>query len=374
MLALVALLLMVIPAGAAQTSPAQKTAGNAAAVLARGWGALAEGDLKTAASAAQKALADSPRSAAAVALAVEVEIARGGSAAGLDAYERWLGAKRVEAAHVLRRVATAYLQDAVRQKEAGASRVEALKALVADGDPDARASLAAAGPTGVLEARLLASLGDETAVRTLIAQLQSLPDKRGTIDALVESRSPLAFAPLVEMLSDARDENRAAAADGLGRLGARDAIDRITPLLQDPSFPVRMTAAKALYRLGDDGGAQLLEQLLASEHASVRMGAAEALSVRPGGNWQSVARALADDPDETVQLQAARLMAPYDRELAQRVLERLQRSENPAVREEAGRIFTERVAHDFASLRGLLRSPDRVTATRAASRILELTR
>jgi HEAT repeat protein len=330
--------------------------------------------LNAAAAAARKALDDSPRSAAAVVLAVEVDLARGGPTAGLDTYERWLGAKRVDAAYVLRRIATTHLEYAVRQRDGGLARVEALRALVADGDETARASIAAAGPTGPFEAQWLASLGDETAVRSLIAQLKSLPNAPATIDALVQSRSPLAVAPLVEMLSDARDDNRAAAADGLGRLGARDAVEQIKPLLKDSSFPVRLSAARALYQLGDDSGAPLLDQLLASEHAAVRMGAAEALSVRPDGNWKTVARALADDPDQTVQLQAARLMAPYDRELAQRVLDRLQRSENPAVREEAGRILTERVANDFATLRSLLRGGDKVTAVRAAGRILELTR
>lgn len=343
-------------------------------MLAAGWTALSKHDLNAAAGAAQKALASAPRSAAAVSLAVEVDIARSGAAAGLATYENWLGSKRVDAAHVLRRVASAFLHEAVRQENGGLARVEALEALVADGDPQARASLAAAGPTGVLEARLLASIGDETAVRTLVAQLQSFPNKHATMEALVESGSPLAVAPLVEMLSDPRDEHRAAAADALGRLGARDAIEHLKPLLKASSFPVRISAASALYRLGDDSGAPMLEQLLLSEHAAVRMSAAEALSVRPGGNWQSVARALANDPDQTVQLQAARVLAPYDRDLAQQVLDRLGRSENPAVREEAARIVTERLASDFATLRRLLRSPDQVTVSRAAARILELTR
>ena len=372
-LGILAVPLSAAPASTQSGRDAPKAAGPER-LLAQGWAALAEGEAAAASALAAKALALAPASVAAAGLAVEAEIARGGPEAGLAVYERWLGGRRVDAAYLLRRVATAYLASAVRQRDGALARVEALKALVADGDPDARASLAAAGPTGVLEARLLASLGDETAVRTLIAQLQSIPDKRGTIDALVESGSPLARGPLMEMLGDIRDEHRAAAADALGRLGAREAIDRIKPMLEDGSFPVRMTAARALYQLGDDSGATLLDQLLLSEHAAVRMGAAEALSVRPGGAWLSVARALADDPDQSVQLQAARLLAPYDRELAERVLTRLRQSENPAVREEAGKVLAERVANDFATLRRLLRSGEPVTAVRAAARILELTR
>jgi HEAT repeat protein len=136
-----------------------------------------------------------------------------------------------------------------------------------------------------------------------------------------------------------------------------------------------MAAASALYRLRDDSGLNLLEELLASDHAAVRLGAADAMSAQPPSpSWLSVVRALANDPDTTVQLRAARLIAPYDPQLAATVLERLRGAENPAIREEAGRTFVHRVAADFASLRRYLRSPDPLTTVRAASRILELTR
>jgi HEAT repeat protein len=346
-----------------------------ATVLAQGWSALAQGELTKASSAAQQALAEAPRSAGAVALAVEVEIVRGGPGAGLETYERWLDAKRVDEAYVLRRVAAAYLDKAVRQREGGTSRIEALKALVADGDQEAVAALAKAAEGGaLLETRLMASRGDRRAVQNLTSQLKTSPDKLGTVNALVESGSKLAIPPLLELLTDVRDEHRAAAADGLGRLGAHEVIDRIKPLLNDQNFTVRMTAAAALYRLDDNSGVTLLDQLLTSDHAAVRLGAAEALSVRPGGAWQSVARALTADPDQTVQLGAAKLIAPYDRALAENVLERLRQSENPAIREEAARIIAERIANDFATLRRLLRSTDSTTVVRAASRILELTR
>jgi HEAT repeat protein len=359
----------------AAQSGTPKPADGRAVALAQGWAAFAKGDLKEAASAGRRALADAPSSAAALALVVEVEIAGGGPRAGLDAYERWLGAKKVDAAYVLRRIANEYLQVAVRQRNGGAARLEALKALVADGDPAAVSSLANAAPNEApTETRLLAALGDERAVRTLIAQLQTHPDKLGTIKALVDSGSTLAVPALMDVLASGRDDDRAAAVDALGRLGARQAIDRIKPLLEHPNFTVRMTAAASLYRLGDNTGAQLLEQLLASEHSAVRLSAAEALSVRPEGAWLDVARVLTSDPDQAVQLGAARLVAPYDRELADRTLRQLGQSDNPAVREEAGRMFADRVANDFATLRALLRSPDAGTSVRAAGRILELTR
>lgn len=367
---------MVLAVTLTSVASAQSRAASTAglnAVLARGWTALASGDMNTAAATAQAAMAEYPHSVAALALAVEVAIARGGAPGGLDAYERWLGNRRLDAAHVLRRIATVHLHEIARRRETGAAQVEALKFLVEDGDPEILARLAG-GPASPLEVQLLASTGDERAVQALVQQLHTAPNKSATIDALAESRSPQAAAALVRLLSDTHDEIRASAAEALGEVGVPEAIAYLTPLLQDERFPVRLAAAKALYRLGDDSGLGLLESLLLSEHSAFRIAAAEALSVRPGGAWQAVARELTADPDEMVRLKAAELLAPYDRDLARQVVDGLRQSENPAVREEAGRVITERIAADFATLRHLLRDRDPLTGVRAAGRILELTR
>jgi HEAT repeat protein len=362
----------ILPAAA---QPARSQADTYVAAIAEGWAALSKGDTAGAAAAARRALAESPRGVAAVTLSVEVEIQRAGAVAGLDAYESWMGAAKVDAPYVIRRVATAFLHEIIRQRTAGASRLEALRALAADQDPAALASLRQAGGTaGVAETRMMAALGDERAIRRLITQLQSHPDTLGTIKALVDSRSALAVSPLVALLGSDNDDHRAAAADALGRLGAHDAVERIRPLLKEPNFVVRMAAAGALYRLGDDSGAVFLDGLLASEHPAVRLSAAEALSARPGGAWLDVARQLASESDEVVRLGAARLLAAHDRELAERVLDGLQASDNPAIREEAARTMADRVATDFRSLRRLLRSSDPGAVVRGAARILELTR
>jgi HEAT repeat protein len=343
-------------------------------ILADGWAALAAGDLAKAGVAARQAVADDPRSAGPLALLVEVEIARAGAMAGLTAYEQWLGSRKLEAVFELRRIASAFLLHVSRQPNA-AARQDAFKALVTDGHPAATASLKAAAPGGgIAEARLLATLGDERAVRALIAELQAPRNRDATIKALLESRSELAVEPLVKLLTEGSDDDRIAAADALGRLGAEEAVSALKPLLNSQNFGVRLKAAGALYRLRDNSGALLLDQLLTSEHGGVRLGAAEALSVRPGGAWLNVARALTSDPDQAIQLAAARLVAPYDRELAESVVSRLSGAENLAIREEAGRILADHIATDFTTLRRLLRSQDERAAVRAAGRILELTR
>jgi hypothetical protein len=370
---MMALCLLAAPVAAQQAAP--KAADAQTVTLAQGWAALAKGDVAQASAAAREAMAASPGSAGPLVLLIEADIAGAGAFAALDDYERWMGAKRVDAPYVLRRIALAYLQSGARQRSMGAAYIDALRALVAEGDQAAIASLTRAESTeGPAYLAIMAGRGDERSVRELIAHLDTQPSRMATIKALADSGSQLAVAPLVRLLTSARDEERAMAADGLGKLGAQQAVDRLKPLLQDENFTVRVMTAGALYRLGDNSGAPFLDQLLTSEHAGLRLSAAEALSVRPGGSWLDVARVLTGSPDEAVRLGAARLVAPYDRELAARVLTELLQSGNLAIREEAGRAVAERVANDFATLRRMLRSADAGTAVRAAARILELTR
>lgn len=344
------------------------------AILAEGWGALGAGEVAKAAKAADRALAEGPRSAAAVALAIEVDIAKGGHLAGLDVYERWLSTRRVDDAYALRRIAHGHLSAAVKARKEPA-RAEALKALAADGDQNAFTELANAAAAGGAEAEMAAALGDRRAIDTLIGRVQgTMPGKVRAIEALAATNSPRAIAPLVSLLSDPREENRAAAAEGLGKLGARDAVPQLRALLNDPIPPVRFAAAGALYRLQDYSGINMLEGLLNSEYATARLSAAELMSGTPTPTWQAVVKALLNEPDERVQLAAAGLIAPFDPQAATATLERLGQSPNMTIRQEAAKSYMQRLAADFASLRRYLRDPDAVIAGRAAARILELTR
>ena len=374
----VALMLAALAGGGASAQPRSTPpapSSTFAAALSQGWNALAAGELAKAGKLAESAMAEQPRNPAPAALAVEIDLVKPASLAGLSTYERWLAGRKIEDPYILRRIAFEHLRW-VAQQTSHPARLEATKALMADGDAQAAALLlkGAAGG-GQTEAQTLASLGDPQGVEIIIGQLQGPgPGKMGAINALAESGSKLAIPPLVRLLTDIREDTRAAAVDALGRLGATQAIPQIKPLLKDPVFPVRMSAAAALYRLEDLSGIELLDELMASPHAAIRLGAAEATAVRPTATWQSVVRALTSDPDASVQLGAARLIAPYDPQLAASVLERLSGSDNPAIREEAARVFVHQVAGDFPELRRYLRSPDAVTAVRAAARIVELTR
>ena len=83
---------------------------------------------------AQELLRKTPRSANALALAVDAAIVLHGSTAGLDQYERWLGSRTLEEPGILRRISSAALHEAARNP---ATRLLALRGLAGAGDESA---------------------------------------------------------------------------------------------------------------------------------------------------------------------------------------------------------------------------------------------
>jgi HEAT repeat protein len=363
-------LLLFIGPAAAQDEVAAR-----AVRLAEGWAALGKGDAATASRVAWQELGRDSASVGALSLAVEADLTKGASA-GLATYEKWLGSRRVDSPYILRRLSRVALVEASGKQPNAAARLDALKALAADGDANAAAELEQAfAANRFAETRVLASIGSERAVKQLIAQLASMPgSKTPIIDALGQSRSKLAVPPLRALLTDPNDLNRSAAVEALGRLGATDAIPQMQALLNDPVFTVKLKAAGALVRLNDATGLPFLNELMSSEHAGIRVAAAQELESRPDAAWQGLVRSLTSDPDPLVRVQAARLIAPYDLALANTVLDGLMRDNNIAIREAASAVLVERVASDFASLRALLHSADLTVRVKAAARVLELTR
>jgi HEAT repeat protein len=344
--------------------------------LGAGWAHLSAGRAGEAAVTASVALQRAPRSLAAATLLVEAETMRGGAAAGLGAYERWLGSKPVEAPYLLRLVAVGALREAVRVTPANEAQRRAFHALYADGDIATLTAIRSTiKPVGLVERQMLGALGNEQAVRDLVATLRSLPDDRiRAINALRDTRSPLAVQALMEVLSDPLATNRMAAADALGQMGATASTTALRQMLTDPQFPPRFAAARALFKLGDMTAAPFLRDLMNSEHAMVRAQALEALASDPNGLWLSAVSVLLTDPDPMVRLIAARLAAPHDPAGAAAAAERLRQDENLAVRQAADRVYVEQLVTDFVTLRKFLRSADPVVRAGAAARILELTR
>jgi len=379
-LALVVLIASARPVVMAQQSqPPERRAGampaDQATQITQGWAFLAQGLLEDADRTADAALRVDALNPSALALAIEVTIARAGATPALDRYEQWLGGRTVEASYVLRRVARAVLWEAARSPSTTA-RADALSALVADGDAEAAVELSAGLAAGhPVDVATMAKLGSEEAVRRVIADLATNPPNTlALVRTLAASKRPEAVAPLVGLLTDTRIDVRAEAAAGLGPLGDRSAVKALQPLLTDMYPLVRLNAAASLALLDDASGAAVLREFEDSEHDGVRIGAVQVMASRPDASWQGRVRQLMDSQDAVVAINAAVLLAPYDPDAARAVLERYRGASHPAVREAADRALSGEVATDVATLRRYLRADDSALRVKAAARILRLSR
>ena len=362
-----------ILAGAqAPPAPPLNAVNSEAAGLMQGWALMAQGQSGLAESHARTILKSSPRSVPAIVLAIEAGIATNGAPSGLDYYEQWIGTRTLEEPALLRRVALGFLKGEA-EREDSPVRLDALKVLAGDGGSSPALRSIKDGPGAI---RLRAALGDEGAVRTVIDELNSgATNKLAAIDALAQSGTSQALPVLVNQLKDPRPEVRAAAAEGLGRLGAQGGLAALRTTHQSDQSPfVRTKAAAALLKLNDTSGLAMLRELLVSDAPENRLAGAEALADAPDGTWTDVVRGLAQAGEPTIRLAAARLIAATDPALARAVADALAADTNLAVRELATRAQAELGGRDLSRLRPLLRSSDALTRVKAAGGILAATR
>ena len=361
-----------VAAQAPPPAPPLTNVSSDAARLMQGWALMAQGQSGLAENHAQTILKASPRSLPAIVLAIEAGIATNGAPSGLDYYEQWVGTRALEEPALLRRVAVGFLK-AEGDREDSSARLEALRAL--NDEPGSGPALRTIkdGPGAI---RLRAALGDEAAVRAVIDELNSgATNKLAAIDALAQSGHAQAVSTLSAQLKDPRPEVRAAAAEGLGRLGSQGGLPALKLAHQsDQSAFVRTKAAAALLKLNDTSGLALLRELLVSESPVSRLTGAQALADVPDATWTEVVRNLAQTGEPTIRLAAARLIAATDPGLAQAVADALAADTNLAVRELATRAQAELGGRDLRRLRALLRSADALTRVKAASGILAATR
>jgi len=359
-----------LPAQTPATPPAES------ADIAAGWAALSSGDLNRAGVLAAAAVSRYPKSLAAANLFIQTQTLRAGAAAGLAAYEQWQGSTPSEAPYLLRVVALGLLREAVRGVPPGSDQQRALRALTEEDDTETLAALAAdSQPGNLMGLQIQGALGSEPAVRSLIASVRTTPgDRTRALNALAATKSPLAVAPIVEVLADPVITNRIAAADALGDLVRPEAAERLRPLLKENQIALRFAAARALFRLKDPAGTAFLRDLENSPHAMIRAQALEATSSVADATWVSSVRPLLADPDPMVRLLAAKLIMPYDGAAAIGAVQSLLNDGNIAVREAAALAYADRVAADFPTLRLYLHNSSSTIRVNAAARILELTR
>jgi HEAT repeat protein len=182
-----------------------------------------------------------------------------------------------------------------------AANLTKIRALLADGDRDVRATalhaladrevpdaapLAATAlddPDGFVRAtaaRILGEVGDASHVEPLAKHVRSDPDpiaRQRAAESLTQLGGTAAIAALIEALSDPMDRVRLAALQGLRQHDTQPALEQLAALLlEDDSWEVRSQAAAAL---GESGRAEALPALIeAAEdpHEFVRAAATRA--------------------------------------------------------------------------------------------------
>jgi HEAT repeat protein len=223
---------------------------------------------------------------------------------------------------------------------------------------------------------MLAALGNERAIQAIAASLsKGTGNDVAAVQALADSGSRSAVAPLTASLKDRNPEVRGAAATGLGKLGAKfDVLEPLKAAMSDPTAYVRVKAAGALYSLGDLSGMQTLQELSASDAAVSRLMAVQAMAGRPDATWLEAVRRLTSATEPEVRVGAATLLAPHDPEAARKVLEAAMNDPNPAIREMAGESMIDVTTTDLRALRQFLRSPKALEQVQAAGQILSIVR
>ena len=345
-------------------------------LITQGWLLLSQGSAAPAADRARQVLARAPYSPAAAALAVEAEIARGGSSAGLTEYERLLGSRAFEEPLLLRRVSHALLREAAAQSADPRARMTALRALAANGDDAARGELTNAMAAGNdAAARVLAESGNADAIKRLADGINArIVDPVSALPSMSRTRNAPTLALALKLLDDPRSEMRGAGIAALAQMRAKEAVPKLRALLTDDRPFIRIDAATALLRMGDESGLPLIQELAGSESAQARLDAAEALAGRKDAAWIEMVQRLTTASEPEVRIGAARLLAQVDPPLAESVIAGLQNDPNPAVRALANAAAMDSAASDLRKLRGLLHTANLEQRVVAAEKVLAASR
>ena len=146
-------------------------------------------------------------------------------------------------------------------------------------------------------AEALGKLGDKRAVDPLINALSDddFWVRLSAAEALGRLGDTRAVDPLIKMLSDDYSGVRRDAAEALGLLADKRAVDPLIEALADNDSHVRREAAEALGRLGDKRAVDPLIEALADDDSGGRRSAAEALEQLGQPEWAQHVRGDDDD-------------------------------------------------------------------------------
>ena len=177
----------------------------------------------------------------------------------------------------------------------------------------------------------------------------------GSVKALAAAGAA-SIPELTALLTNRAPDVRAAAIEALGTLGGPQAVSALQGVRNDPDPYVRLRAAVALAQAGDPDALSSVTTALNHPVADIRLTAAEAFRDNPTDLSRAAVRSALGDANPLTRAHAASLLG--DSEEGTRALLDLLNSDNPTVREEAGKAVEDRFAENVGLIRSLLGSAD----------------
>lgn len=254
---------------------------------------------------------------------------RYGSAAAIEAELRQ---------HACDPSAVRHLADALREADA-AERVALARVLGALGRPEAAATLdtllVREGPVAAAAGAALARLGSVSESRLHQRLVDADSARRTVLLPLVTDAA--AWCEVVACFDDESPDVRAVAAETLARIGAKDAVPHLFPLLADEDPRVSQAVESAICSLGSEETEGLASSAARSPDARVRRAALRILGYGGFRGAFAVMRAATTDPDPRVRDAAIQGLSFVDDPRGLDTLLELARADDPRVRAAAMR-------------------------------------
>ena len=305
-----------------------------------------------------KVLAGAPDNQAAMLVKIDALIALGDGRGALRAYDSFVNATGRDNVDLLATIARAQLKT-LAQSTLIAVKVDALEALAAHGDAEAKATLQKQlkdDNTSRTAAEALARLGDKAAAKQLV-QLASQAQGGQRAEA-ISVLATIKDAPAEALLREALKANdpalQAAAADVAAARGMKSLLPDLRQTAIKGIAQGQYRAAVALVALGDAAGRERVAEALASDIPDSRLSAASALRKAGDKSWVPRVEPLLTNPDGLNRYIAAEMLLPENRAAAMKVLHPATADPNPVIRAEVARILAESSLTDLSQLRPYL--------------------
>lgn len=211
-------------------------------------------------------------------------------------------------------------------------------------------------------AQSLGRLGDRRAVQPLITILAD-PEaevRRSAIEALSDLEDPAAIGPIAGLLKDSDTDVKKEALNALGHFDQKIPTTGVVDLLDDPSADVRHEAVNLLQNVHDRSAAPAIAKLIHDQSSDVREAVINALGdLGDQSSATAIAGALTD-PSGDVRQQALNALENLHAPVAEATLLNLLKDPDPDVREKAAQMAGNRsVVAAIPALRTLISDPRR---------------